>query len=100
MSDVKHKLWCKKIYGWLSKAKYKNKSNESKSSPEQNKKTKYEYQKLTPYTKVDLKENEKAFEYVFQHDDVRNIAISGAYGSGKSSLIESYKKLSSNYKYE
>ncbi|MGE9658945.1 hypothetical protein ACQP6C_10695 [Snodgrassella alvi] len=92
MSDVKHKLWCKKIYGWLSKAKYKNKSNESKSSPEQNKKTKYEYQKLTPYTKVDLKENEKAFEYVFQHDDVRNIAISGAYGSGKSSLIESYKK--------
>ena len=92
MSDVKHKSWCKKICGWLSKAKYKNKSNESKSSPEQNKKTKYEYQKLTPYTKVDLKENEKAFEYVFQHDDVRNIAISGAYGSGKSSLIESYKK--------
>ena len=91
MSDVKHKLWCKKIYGWLPKAKYKNKSNESKSSPEQNEKAEYEYQKLTPYTEVDLKESEKAFDYVFQHDDVRNIAISGAYGSGKSSLIESYK---------
>lgn len=91
MSDVKYKLWCKKIYGWLPKAKYKNKSNESKSSPEQNEKAEYEYQKLTPYTEVDLKESEKAFDYVFQHDDVRNIAISGAYGSGKSSLIESYK---------
>ena len=91
MSDVKHKLWCKKIYRWLPKAKYKNKSNESKSSPEQNEKAEYEYQKLTPYTEVDLKESEKAFDYVFQHDDVRNIAISGAYGSGKSSLIESYK---------
>ena len=92
MSDVKHKLWCKKIYGWLSKAKYKNKSNESKSSPEQNEEAEYKYQKLTPYTEVDLKESKRAFDYVFQHDDVRNIAISGAYGSGKSSLIESYEK--------
>ena len=91
MSDVKHKSWCKKIYGWLSKTKYKIKSNESKLLSEQNEKAEYEYQKLTPYTEVDLKESEKAFDYVFQHDDVRNIAISGAYGSGKSSLIESYK---------
>lgn len=96
MSDVKYKLWCKKIYGWLSKAKYKNKSNESKSSPEQNEEAEYKYQKLTPYIEVDFKESkkafDKAFDYVFQHDDVRNIAISGAYGSGKSSLIESYEK--------
>nr|WP_279036813.1 P-loop NTPase fold protein [Snodgrassella alvi] len=90
MSDVKHKSWCKKIYGWWLKAK--NKSKESKSSSEQNEKAEYEYQKLTPYTEVDLKESKRAFDYVFQHDDVRNIAISGAYGSGKSSLIESYKK--------
>lgn len=94
MSDVKHKSWCKKIYGWLSKAKYKNKSNESKLSPEQNEE--YKYQKFTPYIEVDFKESKKAFgkafDYVFQHDDVRNIAISGAYGSGKSSLIESYEK--------
>ncbi|OOX78659.1 hypothetical protein BGH94_07345 [Snodgrassella alvi] len=76
----------------MSKAKYKNKSNESKSSPEQNEEAEYKYQKLTPYTEVDLKESKRAFDYVFQHDDVRNIAISGAYGSGKSSLIESYEK--------
>ena len=92
MSDVKHKSWCKKIYGWWLKAKNKINSNKSKSSSEQNEKAEYEYQKLTPYTEVDLKESKKAFDYVFQHDDVRNIAISGAYGSGKSSLIESYKK--------
>ena len=92
MSDVKHKSWCKKIYGWLSKTKYKIKSNESKLLSEQNEKAEYEYQKLTPYTEVDLKESKRAFDYVFQHDDVRNIAISGAYGSGKSSLIESYEK--------
>ena len=92
MSDVKHKSWCKKIYGWLSKTKYKIKSNESKSSSEKNGKAEYEYQKLTPYIEVDLKESKRAFDYVFQHDDVRNIAISGTYGSGKSSLIESYKK--------
>lgn len=92
MFDVKHNSWCKKIYGWWLKAKNKNKSNESKSSSEQNEEAEYKYQKLTPYTEVDLKESEKAFDYVFQHDDVRNIAISGAYGSGKSSLIESYEK--------
>ena len=92
MSDIKHKSWCKKIYGWLSKTKYKIKSNESKSSSEQNEKAEYEYQKLTPYIEVDLKESKRAIDFVFQHDDVRNIAISGAYGSGKSSLIESYKK--------
>ncbi|ORF22413.1 hypothetical protein BGI05_02140, partial [Snodgrassella alvi] len=92
MFDIYHNSWCKKIYRWWLKAKNKINSNKSKSSSEQNKKTKYEYQKLTPYTEVDLKESKKAFDHVFQHDDVRNIAISGAYGSGKSSLIESYEK--------
>ena len=52
------------------------------------------YQKLTPNTDIDLKGYDKAFDFVFKNNDVKNIAISGPYGSGKSSLIESYKKTS------
>ena len=54
------------------------------------------YQKLTPKTDIDLKGYDKAFDFVFKNNDVKNIAISGPYGSGKSSLIESYKKTSDN----
>lgn len=61
-------------------------------SPEDQQEKKYVYQKFTPYTDVDLQSYKDAFDYVFAHEDVRNIAISGTYGSGKSSLIESLKK--------
>ncbi|WP_369608682.1 hypothetical protein ABV523_16440 [Snodgrassella alvi] len=61
-------------------------------SPEEQQEKKYVYQKFTPYTDVDLQSYKDAFDYVFAHEDVRNVAISGTYGSGKSSLIESLKK--------
>lgn len=54
---------------------------------------KYEFQKLTPSDNVDLGIYENALEYVFTNDDIKNIAISGIYGAGKSSMMESYKKL-------
>lgn len=50
------------------------------------------FQKLTPETDADIKVYDEAFGFVFKNDDIRNIAISGSYGSGKSSIIESYKK--------
>ena len=50
------------------------------------------FQKLTPTQDVDLSGYEEAFHYIFAEDDIRNIAISGAYSSGKSSVVESYKK--------
>ena len=50
------------------------------------------FQKLTPTQEADLSGYEDAFHYIFAEDDIRNIAISGAYSSGKSSVIESYKK--------
>lgn len=53
---------------------------------------KIKFQKLTPTSAVDLSVYEDAFEYVFDNDDIRNIAISGPYSAGKSSLLESYKK--------
>ena len=53
---------------------------------------KLKFQKLTPTQEVDLSGYEDAFHYIFAEDDIRNIALSGAYSSGKSSVIESYKK--------
>ena len=50
------------------------------------------FQKLTPTHDVDLSGYEEALDYVFSEDDIKNIAVSGAYSSGKSSVIETYEK--------
>ncbi|MCY7472086.1 hypothetical protein [Bacillus safensis] len=60
----------------------------------------YNFQKLTPDSDVDLKHYESAIDYIFKTPDVKNIAISGAYGAGKSSLIDSYKKKHNNLKFK
>ncbi len=52
----------------------------------------YHFQKLTPKNDVELGIYEDALEYAFANKDVRNIAISGAYGAGKSSVVETYKR--------
>ena len=60
---------------------------------------KYEFQKLTPTVDVNMGIYESAMEYVFSNEDIKNIAVSGAYGAGKSSLIESYKKAHADKKF-
>lgn len=57
------------------------------------------FQKLTPTDNVDLTGYREAFEFIFENKDIRNVAISGAYSSGKSSLLESYKKLNKDKKF-
>ncbi|GAE02569.1 hypothetical protein CBO05C_2259 [Clostridium botulinum B str. Osaka05] len=52
----------------------------------------YKFQKLTPVSDINLKVYEDAIDYVFDNPDVRNVAISGAYSAGKSSVLASYKK--------
>ena len=52
----------------------------------------YNFEKLTPNKEADISVYEEAIEFVFDNSDVTNIAISGAYGAGKSSVIESYEK--------
>ena len=53
-----------------------------------------QFQKLTPV--INDKDNYKdniyraAFDFVFKNNELRNIAVSGAYGAGKSSIFESY----------
>ena len=47
----------------------------------------YTFEKLTPVDDADIRVYENAIDYVFENDDVKNVAISGAYGAGKSSLL-------------
>ena len=52
---------------------------------------KYIFEKLTPITDSDISVYESAIDFVFENNDVKNIALSGAYGAGKSSVLASYK---------
>lgn len=59
----------------------------------------YKFQKLTPFSDVELGVYKNAIDFVFANDDLKNVAISGQYSAGKSSLVESYKKSHSNIKF-
>lgn len=59
----------------------------------------YKFQKLTPVNDINLTVYEDAIDYVFDNTDVRNIAISGAYSAGKSSVLASYKKKHENLRF-
>ncbi|WP_052246083.1 hypothetical protein [Clostridium tyrobutyricum] len=50
------------------------------------------FEKLTPTKDVELKIYNDALDFVFENNDIRNVAVSGAYSAGKSSVIESYKE--------
>ena len=52
----------------------------------------FKFQKLTPETTSEIPDYEQALEFVFQkgNEDLRNIAITGIFGSGKSSVIRSF----------
>lgn len=53
--------------------------------------TKYKFHKLTPIRDVKLNVYADSLDYVFRDDDLKNIAITGPYSSGKSSMLETYK---------
>lgn len=50
------------------------------------------YYDLTPINDADIEVYKDALEFGFSNEKIRNIAITGVYGAGKSSLIESYKE--------
>lgn len=52
----------------------------------------FKFERLTPNEDVSLDVYEEAINYAFENQDIKNIAISGAYGAGKSSILASYKK--------
>lgn len=57
------------------------------------------FQKLTPIQNADMNIYNEALDFVFANEDVKNVAISGAYSAGKSSVIETYKKQHSDKKF-
>ena len=59
------------------------------------------FQKLTPEKGISdkgLSGYKEALDYAFTDEDISNIALTGVYGSGKSSILESYKQ-NSNFKF-
>jgi len=67
----------------------------SRAQDKQKKKSKTDRYILTPLIPKEdaqLGIYEDALDYVFENGKIRNIALSGAYGSGKSSILLSYKK--------
>lgn len=61
--------------------------------------SKYKFEKLTPVDDVELSVYEDAINFVFENPDVKNVAISGAYSAGKSSVLASYKKKHGNIRF-
>lgn len=53
---------------------------------------KLHFEKLTPIKYADLNIYKEALDFVFKNNEIRNIAITGSYSAGKSSVVESYKK--------
>lgn len=60
---------------------------------------KYHFEKLSLTEDVDISVYKDAIDFAFENPDVKNIAISGAYGSGKSSILASYKKKNPDKKF-
>ena len=58
----------------------------------------YKFEKLTPINDVKLDGYKEALDFAFQNRDIRNIAITGSYSSGKSSVIETYKSINKDIK--
>lgn len=51
------------------------------------------FRSLAPNDHIDLSNYREALDYAFSLDKIRNIALTGAYGSGKSSVIRSYEQI-------
>lgn len=50
------------------------------------------FQSLLPKNDVRLGSYKTALDFAIERDEIRNIALSGSYGSGKSSVINSYER--------
>lgn len=61
--------------------------------------SKIHFEKLTPNKDIDLNTYEEALDFIFEDDEIKNIAITGSYSAGKSSVIESYKDKHKNKKF-
>ena len=59
----------------------------------------FKFKKLTPLNDIDIdKSYVAAMKFALEEDDIKNVAIAGNYGSGKSSFIETYKEINKKFK--
>ncbi|MGL6197221.1 MAG: hypothetical protein ACRC2T_20615, partial [Thermoguttaceae bacterium] len=49
------------------------------------------FEKLTPTDQAKIEVYSESFNFAFDNKDIKNVAITGPYGAGKSSVLESYK---------
>lgn len=61
----------------------------------------FDFKSLAPQTDVDLTAYEEALKFALSNESVKNVAITGAYGAGKSSVMETFKntQYGKQYKY-
>jgi len=59
----------------------------------------YKYMKLSPQDNIDNNEYFKALNQGIEDQDISNIALTGPYGSGKSSILKTFKKKNDGYCY-
>lgn len=57
------------------------------------------FETMLPKKDVDLSSYESALNHAMNSDEIRNIALSGSYGSGKSSVIRSYESVKNDRKF-
>lgn len=55
-------------------------------------KTRFDFKSLTPKSDVDLAVYSQALLFTLSNKDIRNVAITGSYGAGKSSVMETFKR--------
>ena len=60
---------------------------------------KFDFKSLTPRKDVDLSAYEEAFEFALKNMEIKNVAVTGSYGAGKSSVMETFKKTEFGEKY-
>ncbi|NSB15105.1 hypothetical protein [Clostridium beijerinckii] len=64
------------------------------------KENKYEFEDLMP--KIDVVKNKQyceSIDWAVQNNKIRNIALTGVYGAGKSTILNTYKREHNEYKY-
>lgn len=77
-------LWLKRLITWAKS----NLDELDNDRLEDCMKDKPNFEALTPISDLELGIYQDALDFVFDKDDLKNIAITGAYGAGKSSVLE------------
>lgn len=89
-----------KFYSMKSKIKQAVNRIDSNLLTNDNHINEYGFEDLTPKDNVDKSNTYcKSIDWALKNENVRNIALSGPYGAGKSSILKTYRNKHNEYKY-